>query len=215
MPERIIQIKCANGDSYKISEKSAYLSKIFKNTLEEDPNPGDSPECITLNKSDISHSFKFVAKFFEIYQADLTIPEPLPNKSMNDIICDGSEIALKVKQDVIDFLDSIDPEDSVVELEKLIMVADYLDIESLLNLLCAFAAVKLVGKDMDYIFKAFDRNYYNEEYQVILAEKKKEAAIYDNLEEQILEQKKKLEEYRAKCRSEVKLSKSTSPVVAL
>jgi S-phase kinase-associated protein 1 len=132
--ERHIQIRCSDDEKViRISEQALRRSKLFKFILENDKSD-DQVELTHISYE----TMRDIQTYLEYYRdrSPTHIPSPLPQDAF------WTEI---VSHWDVKFLQAKDPKHDQSKLFRLIEAANYLQIDSLLDLTCARLAVELRG----------------------------------------------------------------------
>jgi S-phase kinase-associated protein 1 len=133
------QIKLISSDqeSVDIERKHAFISKLVKTSLENDPTATELPlKCVT------AEILQLVCKYMDHHKGvePACIDKPLRSKLMADVC--KSPFDAK-------FIDDIG--ENRQQLYDLILAANYMDIKSLLHLGCAKVASLIKGQPLDKI----------------------------------------------------------------
>lgn len=155
MPRKIILVSNQN-DKFEITEEGADLNVLVKSIVEE--YDGDCE--IPLINIDTACLVKIIE--FSEYHAKIpmdNIEKPLKSPNLKNIISDWDLNFIDVEQEL---------------LYKLVLAANYIDNESLLDLCCAKIASTLKGKTSDEIRNVFGiENDFTQEEKERLAEENK------------------------------------------
>lgn len=122
---------------FPIEKKNAFISKLVKMTLEQDP---ESKEVMIPGVE--SCIMEYIVEYMEHHKGTEPpiIPKPLRSKEMKQVCSDPWDAT---------FIDRIGTTNE--ELYNLILASNYLNIDSLLHLGCAKVASKIKGQPLEKI----------------------------------------------------------------
>ena len=135
--QQMLMVVAANGKSFEIEVKAAYLSKLVETTMESDATADSVP--IPFVQEDI---LKLIVEYLRHHNGvePPEIQKPVRAKNMKDA-CDDKWSG--------EFIDAIG--NNRKQLYDLILAANYMDINSLLHLGCAKVASLIKGKPTEEI----------------------------------------------------------------
>ena len=139
MDESIIKLVTKDGKEIEITKKAAELSELLKAGINEYPNETSFP----LNELDEKYAVK-IKEFLTHFNgaAPAEIEKPLTSNDMKSLTDEWSA----------GFVDKM----SMEELVNLTVAANYMGINSLLDLCCAKVASLCKDKNEEEIFKTFN-----------------------------------------------------------
>jgi hypothetical protein len=165
--EGTFTIKLEGSDDVVLSKSLISISKLIETSLESALSSGDEELVVVLatngkndDKSD-SINAKQLALICEYMNLCKTLnnskdvtkpPQPLTSKNLMDSVCDG------LPKEIIEYVNSIRDRDgnNLNTVYNLISVSNYLDIQGLLYLLCAYMAAQMKGLPMENVEKILD-----------------------------------------------------------
>ena len=163
MDESIIKLVTKDGKEIEITKKAAELSELLKAGINEYPNETSFP----LNELDEKNAEK-IKEFLTHFNgaAPAEIEKPLTSNDMKSLTDEWSA----------GFVDKM----SMEELVNLTVAANYMGINSLLDLCCAKVASLCKDKSEEEIFKTFNitETFTEEEKEMI---RKENQWIEDNI----------------------------------
>eukprot|EP00566_Odontella_aurita_P026471 CAMPEP_0113542190 /NCGR_PEP_ID=MMETSP0015_2-20120614/9465_1 /TAXON_ID=2838 /ORGANISM="Odontella" /LENGTH=177 /DNA_ID=CAMNT_0000442211 /DNA_START=308 /DNA_END=838 /DNA_ORIENTATION=- /assembly_acc=CAM_ASM_000160 len=140
--ERVVKLRSKDGDEFELSAKAAKLSALIKTSIEcdEEDEDEDDQEPIVVDMLKVESScLEKVVEFLEHHSEDPmdAIETPLNGNTLDEV----------VKQEWYRNFIGV-PQSMVFEL---VTAANYMEIQSLLDLACLRVSVELMGKTAEEI----------------------------------------------------------------
>ena len=140
--EKNVRLVSQEGESYEVPLKTAKMSELVKNMIDEDQDEEETQEIPLPNvKSQILSKVIEYTQHYNTVEAMVEIEKPLKSANMHEVVQEWYASYVDVEQDI---------------LFELILAANYLDIKPLLDLTCATVASMIKGKTPEEIRKTFN-----------------------------------------------------------
>ena len=135
-------VSTSDGEKFNVEIKYLLLSKFLSTMIGDCEDDDDEDEDLPIPSVDSKH-FEKIIDFMKMYHENqmAEIEKPLRSNNLKDIVGENYAEFINIEEEF---------------LFSLIMKANYLDIQPLLNLGCAKVASMIKGKSPEEIRKIFD-----------------------------------------------------------